>query len=123
MRVRAAWLKPCLIQTRPVANPSRCDIHPGTAPAYTNPLTNLDLLAFGSVFGRRLGAFAEEIVLHLLRDELLVLLAPGLQTVLVQQHLLQVPPLRPRLLADILVNPLPERRIERGLVEPFSLAA
>src|SRR5512142_2176170 len=52
-------------------------------------------LAFRSEFGRGLGAFAEEIVLHLLRDELLVLLAPGLQAIFVQQHLLQIAPLGP----------------------------
>ena len=53
---------------------------------------------------RQRRAFAKEELLHLLDQELLRLRGPGLQAVLVQQHLLPVHPLAPRRLRDVLVR-------------------
>src|SRR5271157_85166 len=70
-----------------------------------------------------LSAFAEEIGIHLLHDELLVLFLPGLQAVFVEQHLHVFLPLLPCQLGDVVVDALPEFAIERRLVEAFHFAA
>src|SRR5512146_222448 len=70
-----------------------------------------------------LGAFAEEVSFHLLDDEVLVVFLPGLQAVLVEQHLHVIGPALPCLLADVVVDPLAERRVKGGLVESFHLLA
>src|SRR5271167_1678068 len=70
-----------------------------------------------------LGAFAEEVGFHLLHDELLVVLLPGLQAIFVKQHLHVLLPLLPRQLGHVVVDALPKFAIERRLVETFHFAA
>src|SRR5665213_3426812 len=53
-------------------------------------------------------ALAEEEFVHLLDQKLLRLACPGLQTVLIQQHLLALHPLAPGLFGDVFVDLLAE---------------
>src|SRR5581483_7367381 len=81
---------------------------------------------FGLVRGRDVlagqrGSGAEEELLHLLDKELLRLGRPGLQTVLVQQHLLAFHPLVPRCFGDVLVDLLAKLGVEGWLVETLHL--
>src|SRR5208282_6718498 len=61
--------------------------------------------AFGWLVAfRRLTALAEEVLLHLLNDEVLMLFLPGLEAILVEQHLHVVLPVVPGLFADALID-------------------
>jgi hypothetical protein len=64
-------------------------------------------------------AFAEKEAVHLLDEELLGFARPGLQTVLVEEHLLALDPFAPRLFRDVVVDLVAEVGVERGLVEAF----
>jgi hypothetical protein len=75
------------------------------------------LVGGGYIFLRKLAAAAEEEVIHLFDEELLGFAGPGLEAVLVEEHLLALHPLVPGFLADILVDFLSEVRVERWLVE------
>ena len=70
---------------------------------------------------RSLAAGAEEVLLHLLHDEVLVLLFPRLQTILIEQHLHVVLPVGPGLLADVFIDALPQRAVKRSFVKTFGL--
>src|SRR5271157_4442683 len=67
------------------------------------------------------GALAEKELLHLLDQELLRLRGPGLETVLVEQHLLPVHPLGPGRLGDVLEDLLTELRVEGRFVQALHL--
>jgi hypothetical protein len=58
-------------------------------------------------------ALAEEEAVHLLHQKILRLARPGLQAILVEQHLLPLHPLAPGLLGDVLVYLLAEAGVER----------
>ena len=66
-------------------------------------------------------ALAEEKLLHLFHQELLRRWCPRLQPVLIQQHLLPVYPLAPRLLGHVLENLLAELRVEGRLFQALHL--
>src|ERR1035437_9915196 len=70
-----------------------------------------------------LRALAEEISIHLLHDEFLVFLLPGLQAIFVEQHLHVFLPLLPRQLGNVVVDALSEFAIERRFVQTFHFAA
>ncbi|MCL6646562.1 MAG: hypothetical protein K6U88_16680, partial [Dehalococcoidia bacterium] len=62
----------------------------------------------GHVAGRERRRLAEEELLHVASHELLRLLLPGQQPILVEDHLHPLFPERPRLGRDVVVDPLPE---------------
>src|SRR3974390_2556312 len=74
------------------------------------------------VIGWRLCAFAEEVGLHLLHDEFLVLFLPGLQAVFVEEHLHVLLPLLPCELGNVVVDALAQRSVEGRLVEALHFA-
>src|SRR5580692_3751666 len=67
----------------------------------------------------RSGAFAEEILLHLFDDGLLVFPAGRIQAVLVEQHLAEFRPALPCLLRDIFVDLLTKFRVKGWLIQPW----
>ena len=69
-------------------------------------LTRATFACAGDVAGRQRRAFAEEEVLHVLRDQLLGLFLPGHQPVLVEDHLHALFPELPGLGRDVLEDPL-----------------
>src|ERR1700730_1168249 len=82
-------------------------------------VTSVLFCLFRNVPGRQRGALAEEEVFHVLGHELLRLLLPWHQPILVQDHLHAVFPELPGVRRDVLVNPLaelarPRRGIESG---------
>src|SRR5271155_1066319 len=66
-------------------------------------------------------AFAEEILLHLLDDGLLVFSASRIQTILVEQHFAEFGPALPRLLRNVFVNLLAKFRVKRWLIQSRKL--
>jgi len=76
----------------------------------------------GYVFLGQFAAGAEEELVHLLDEEFLGLAGPGLQAVLVQQHLLALDPLVPGLLRDVFVDLLAEIGVEGRLRQTFHLS-
>src|ERR1019366_2368061 len=64
---------------------------------------------------------AEKELFHLFHKKGLRLRGPGLQAVLVQQHLLPLSPLCPGCLRDVLEYFLTELRVERRLIKAFHL--
>src|SRR5215469_2403928 len=97
-------------------NAGRRSHHPGPSHSPRGLLRRRHVLA------RQCRSGTEEELLHLLHQELLRLRRPWLQPVLVQQHLLALHPLAPRGFRHVLVNLLPELRVERRLVQAFHLA-
>src|ERR1035437_6261676 len=79
---------------RPAATSSRRGANPHCTPASASPRPPLSMRRRNE-FLRQRRACTEEKLLHLLHQELLCLRSPGLQPVLVQQHLLPVHPLAP----------------------------
>src|ERR1700682_1183255 len=79
---------------------------------------NNSLVRGRDVFSGAGRAFSEEELLHLLHDNLLILLARWVQAILVQQHLAVLHPLAPSLLRDIFVNLLAQFAVERSLRKP-----
>ena len=73
--------------------------------------------------GRRVGASAEEELLHLVLEELARLRLDRRQAVLVEQHRLVLDPALPRELRHVLVDALPERAGIRRPVEAFGVRA
>src|SRR5260370_30623393 len=80
------------------------------------------LVARRNILLRQRSTFAKEKLVHLLHQKLLRLPRPRLQTILIQQHLLPLHPLAPRLLRNILVDLLPKVRIERRFLPPVHLS-
>src|ERR1700733_11293573 len=80
------------------------------------------LVSRSHILLRQRSAFAEEELVHLLHQKILRLARPRLQTVLIQQHLLPLHPLRPALLRDVLKYLLPKIRVKRRLIQPFHLS-
>ena len=71
-----------------------------------------------NVAGWKRSAFAEEVIFHLLEQELLRLLRAEVEPVLVHDHLHLLEPHLPGFLGDVLVDALAQRMVvERGLVE------
>src|SRR5579864_1732153 len=68
------------------------------------------LLGWGS-------AFAEEILLHLFNDSLLIFPASRIQAILIQQHLAEFRPTSPRFLGDVVINLLSEYRVKGWLIQ------
>src|ERR1035437_6436024 len=64
---------------------------------------------------------AKKELFHLFHQERLRLWCPWLQPVLIQQHLLALPPLAPRRLRHVLVNLLSKLRVEGRFVQPLHL--
>src|SRR6185436_243358 len=75
-----------------------------------------------NVAGGPLRTPAEEMLLHLLREILAGLLVRKVQPVLVDQHLLVLEPLLPRLFRDLLVDALAELPRIRRKIEALRLA-
>ena len=86
----------------------------GTCP----PAKAKNLVAGWYIFLRQCGAFAEEILCHLLYKELLCLRRPGLETVFIEQHFLVLEPLAPGLLRNVVINLVTEVAIEGGSSRP-----
>src|SRR4051794_9228655 len=77
---------------------------------------------WNELFGK-LRAGAEEILLHLLHQELLGFGLPGLEPVFIQQHLGVFSPHAPSLGADVFINFLSQFSIEGGLIEAGEFTA
>jgi hypothetical protein len=71
------------------------------------------------VFFGEFAAGAEEELVHLLDEELLGFFGPGLEAVLVEEHLLALDPFAPGFLGDVLVDLLAEVGVEGRFVEAF----
>src|ERR1700681_3712551 len=80
-------------------------------------LTN-SLVRGRDVFSGAGRAFSEEKLLHLLHDDLLILLARRIQAILIQQHLAMLHPLAPSLLRDVFVNLLAQFAVEWRFRKP-----
>src|ERR1017187_7379023 len=91
---------------------------------WINVLRAVCLGARGHALLRQRAAFAlaEEEAVHLLHQKILCLPRPRLQPVLIQQHLLPLHPLAPRLLRHVLVDLLAEVGVERRFVQPLQLS-
>jgi hypothetical protein len=63
------------------------------------------------------GALAEEILLHLFDDGLLVLAASRIEAILVQQHFAEFGPARPGFSGDVVVDLLSEFRVKGWLIQ------
>src|SRR5664279_1743027 len=94
---------------------------PGKAKARPVPSPRSWLCGRRYVFLGLLATRTEEKLIHLFDEEALSFLGPGLQTVFVQQHLLVIHPLAPRLFGDVVVNLLAKIVIEGQLVEALHL--
>src|SRR5262249_39519016 len=70
---------------------------------------------------RKRRAFAEEVLLHLLNDHLLVFPAGGVQAVFVQEHLAELRPGIPGILGDIFVDPVSQFRVKRRFITTWEL--
>src|SRR5271165_2275066 len=84
-----------------------------------NGLTSMTGLCLGRrhILLRRGRPFAEEILLHLFHDRLLVLTASRIQAILVQQHFAELRPTPPGFLGDVFINLLPEFRVKRRFIQ------
>src|SRR5207302_2141596 len=72
--------------------------------------------------GRERGAFAKEVVVHLLQQKLLRFLGAEVEAVLVHEHLHVLHPHLPRFLGDALEDLLAERMaLERHFIQAFHL--
>lgn len=69
----------------------------------------------GNVFLGRRGACPKEKLLHVMNDDLLVLLARRVQAVFVEQHLAVLHPLTPGLLRHVVIDSFAKVVIERRL--------
>jgi len=73
------------------------------------------LVCRGNILGGRRRTLAEEELLHLPHDYLLILFARRVETVLIEQHLAELRPLIPGFLGDVLVDLLAQVSIEGWL--------
>src|SRR5579871_1558923 len=107
-RTRSSFRKivPRELQWKQNFTPKRCWWRSTASRISRSDEVNLTLRPLRNVPGRQRRALAEEIILHLLQQELLRLLRPQVQPVLVHDHLHLLEPHFPGFLGNVLIDTL-----------------